>query len=140
MWWVKAIAERHHTRLSAIWAPEWRTNQCLVSPAPESAPGLEHDAGEGEAGRGSEVVESLPDKVSHATGRRTGGEGHVGVGEEQDFAGGRVCAALRRMGLAEPPRRQFVDVQHPEPRVLFAQAFGDFIAVRMQRGLVPRTA
>ena len=63
--------------------------------------------------------------MAHAARCGVGGEGHVGVGEEQDLAGGRVRPALGRMGLAEPSRREFVDVQHLEPRVPGAQAFSD---------------
>ncbi len=71
------------------------------------------------------MIESLLDEVSHAAGRGIVGKGHVGVGEEQDFASGCVRTALGCVRLSEPPRREFVDVQHREPRVSVAQAFGD---------------
>ena len=63
--------------------------------------------------------------MPHAARGPVGGEDHVGVGEEQDFAGGRVSAALGRVGLAEPAGREFVDVQHLQARVSGAQPLGD---------------
>ena len=71
------------------------------------------------------MVEPFPDEMPHAERRGIGGEDHVGVGEEQDFAGRRGRAAIGRMRLSEPSGRHLIDVQHLEPLVLGAQAFGD---------------
>ena len=87
--------------------------------------GPQHGAGDREAGCCGEVIKSFPGEVTHAARRGVGIEDYIGVGEEQDFAVGSVGAALGRVGLAEPSRREFVDVQHLEARVAGAEAFGD---------------
>lgn len=70
------------------------------------------------------MVEVLPDEVAHAERGGVGGEDHVGVGEEEDFAGGRSRAAPGRMRLPEPARREFFDVQDVEASVAGGQTLG----------------
>ena len=71
------------------------------------------------------MIEPLAEKVAHAVGGGIGREGHVAVGEEQDFAGGRVRSALGRVAFSEPAGGECRHVVHGEPVVLGAQAFGD---------------
>ena len=37
---------------------------------------------------------------------------HIGIAEEQPFAGGELRTAMQRVDLAEPAGRQVVDVQY----------------------------
>ena len=71
------------------------------------------------------MIESLAEEVPDAVRNSVRCEGHVAVGEQQDFPRGRFRSTLGRVILAELTGRQLLHMEHLEPFVLGAQTFSN---------------
>jgi len=68
-------------------------------------------------GSDGEVVEVSVEHAGNGPRQHGGLEDDIGVGEQDELAGGACGAALQRVVLAQPPRGELGDVLHLQSRV-----------------------